>query len=157
MRRIIERLHVGGTHDCRSGSSTWAVVHACKHPCHRRVLNYSNNLHRTHPNYLTYRDGNDLYLNMIDADQPLFMLPLFTVSLGFMSEQWDAGRSLLIHCNQGGSRAPSLALLHMAKNLELVDSGSFNDARQAFKAHCPWYSPGGGIRIYLRQHWHEIG
>ena len=57
---------------------------------------------------------NDLFLNIIDPAVPLFMPPLFTAFLEFSNKHWRQGKKLLIHCNQGEPRAPSLALLFVA-------------------------------------------
>jgi len=55
---------------------------------------------------------------MIDPPEPLFMMPIFTEFLKFAKDKWDSGKKLLIHCNRGESRAPSLALLFLAKCLK---------------------------------------
>ena len=90
---------------CRSGDNEWAIVHACKSPCHQNAVGYSGSLKNTHPNYLVLEKETDLFLNMIDPPIPLFMLPLFTSFLRFADNNWRAGKKLLIHCNQGESRA----------------------------------------------------
>jgi predicted protein tyrosine phosphatase len=59
----------------------------------------------------------DLYLNIIDPPVPLFKPPLFSSFLVFADKHWRSGKKLLIHCNQGESRAPSLALLFLEKKL----------------------------------------
>ena len=59
-------------------------------------------------------EANDLYLNIIDPPGPLFMPPLFTSFLEFAVRNWEEGKNILIHCNQGESRAPSMGLLFLA-------------------------------------------
>ena len=156
MIEVHERVFIGNDLECRSGDSVWAVVHACKSPCHQKAVGYHGSLQGNHPNYLVLEKGSNLYLNMIDPPKPLFMLPLFTTFMHFASRHWDNGLCLLIHCNQGESRAPSLALLFLSKHLRVICASSFDDARKDLLNSCPSYNPGLGIQSYLRQHWSEI-
>jgi hypothetical protein len=105
----------------------WAVVHACKSPCHQRALGYRGNLSSRHPNYLSYEQRNHLFLNRIDPDEPLFMLPLFSVALDFIQKHVSQ-RKVLIHCNHGLSRAPSIALLYLAKRAKVISTESYQAA-----------------------------
>lgn len=156
MIKVYERVFVGTDRECHSGDSVWAVVHACKCPCHQRAVGYQGNLPQNHPNYLVLEKSADLYLNMIDPPKPLFMLSLFTSFIHFASRHWDDGHSLLIHCNQGESRAPSLAMILLAKHIGIISDSSFDDARRDFVIIFPSYTPGLGIQSYLQQHWSEI-
>lgn len=156
MIEVYPNLYVGTEGDCfYTEKNDWAIVHACKSPCHQRALNYKGNLPNYHPNYLTYEIGNHLFLNMIDPNEPLFMLPLFTSSLDFI-EKHISKRKVLIHCNEGLSRAPSLSLLYLAKRAKTIDSESYEKATQNFLKLFPYYQPRRGIAIYLNLHWHEI-
>lgn len=156
MVEVHARLFVGTEADCRRGDDEWAVVHACKIPCHQRAVGYRGSLSRAHPHYLVLESAHDLYLNIIDPPQPLFMRPLFTEFMRFAANHWDAGQNLLIHCNLGESRAPSLALLFLAKHIHQLEDSSFDAARQGFLRIFPHYMPGRGIQTYLRQHWGEF-
>lgn len=66
------------------------------------------------------------------------------------------GAKLLIHCNQGQSRAPSLALLHLAKDRGRITDESYDAARTEYEDMDPSYSPGSGIAQYLRENWGEL-
>jgi hypothetical protein len=91
----------------------------------------------------------DLFLNIIDPHVPLFMPPLFTEFLAFANKHWSQGRKLLIHCNQGESRAPSLAMLLLAKGVFSIPDTSFELARLEFEKLYPRYNPGKGIETYF--------
>lgn len=130
----------------------YAIIHACKEPCHRHAVGYSGNLRSTHPNYLAFETDNQLYLNLIDPPTPLFMPESFRIFLEFCDRFRESDWPLLIHCNQGASRAPSLALLYMAKRLELIPNQSFSAARKAFSEQFP-YNPGAGIVTFLKKNW----
>ncbi len=157
MQQVFERIWVGSERDCRPGDCEWAVVHACKSPCHQQAVGYRGNLPSSHPHYLSLTRGHDLFLNLIDPPIPLFKLDSFVAFLDFADTHWLAGRTLLIHCNQGESRAPSLVLLFLAKRRAVLDAGSYQGARKEFEALCPDYRPGAGIVAYLSENWGRLG
>lgn len=157
MQKVFERIWVGNERDCRSGDREWAVVHACKSPCHQQAVGYLGNLPGSHPHYLSLARDQDLFLNLVDPRIPLFKPESFVAFLDFADTQWRAGRTLLIHCNQGESRAPSLALLFLAKCRAVLDAGSYHSARKEFEALCPGYRPGAGIVAYLSENWGRLG
>jgi hypothetical protein len=156
MIEIRKRLFIGDEDDCRYGDDDWGVVHACKHPCHQRAVGYRGKLSSTHPYYLVFERENDLFLNMIDPPRPIFMPQTFTSFLEFTSTQWEAGKNILIHCNEGESRAPTLALIFMAKHLKELPDSSYLEAREEFEKLYPAYRPGNGIQIYLTGNWNDF-
>lgn len=156
MKEVHPDLYVGGQRACVHGqTSDFAIIHACKSPCHQRAVGYKGNLSKSHPNYLTMRSGRHLFLNMIDPQMPLFKLPLFLKSLDFIDENLGDCK-VLIHCNQGYSRAPSIALVYLSKRANILASSSFDDAKSDFLKLFPNYSPGRGIRKYLSRDWDRI-
>lgn len=157
MISVQDGLFVGNERDCRRGGSDWAVIHACKHPCHVAAVGYSGSLASGHPNYLVFADRDDLFLNMIDPSAPLFKLELFSACLSFASRKTEEGKSLLIHCNQGESRAPSLALLFLAKVKLAISNDSYASARTDFELLFRNYRPGRGIQTYLATNWQSLG
>ncbi len=157
MIKVYERIFVGTEADCRNGDGAWCVVHACKSPCHQRAVRYRGNLPNTHPNYLVLENENDLYLNIIDPPVPLFKLDIFTQFISYAYNHWSTGQNILIHCNQGESRAPTLALLLMAKRLNVLPAASYQEATKAFMCIYQGYKPGRGIQTFLIQNWDIIG
>lgn len=157
MIRIYDGFYVGDQTDCNPLASDWcATVHACKHPCHQRVIGYHNSISPQHPNYLFWESRMDLYLNIIDPPQPLFKLETFTTALAFIKRHWHAGNPILIHCNQGESRAPSIALLFLASETGIITNASYDQATAEFIQLYPKYKPGQGIQTFLRQHWLDL-
>ena len=156
MFEICQNLFIGNEFDCFfDNREDWAVIHACKSPCHQRALGYRKSLPSTHPNYLTYETGNHLVLNIIDPPAPLFKLPLFTSSISFIDKHIQQ-RKILIHCNLGLSRAPSIGLLYLAKRTEVISITSYREATQDFLKIFERYQPGRGIVIYLSNNWENI-
>jgi hypothetical protein len=156
MKEVFERVWVANSQSCRSGSDEWAVVHACKSPCHQREVGYQGSLPKSHPNYLVLNRAQDLYLNLIDPPVPLFQPASFVAFLRFADTEWAAARKLLIHCNQGESRAPSLALLFLAKRRAVLDDSSYSAARVGFERLYPHYKPGAGIQNYFSTNWRGL-
>jgi len=91
----------------------WCVVRACKEPYHRQALGYSGRAApSSHPEYLVARRGDRLVLNFVDAPDPRYVpRKLVDAALEFVHECLAEGSRVLVHCNQGESRAPTLALL----------------------------------------------
>lgn len=135
------------------GGDGWTVVHACRHPCYRMAAASLTDAER--------RDSalaaeSNLYLDLIDPPLPLFGVAPFVTFLDFVEPRWRRGEHLLIHCNLGRSRAPTLALLFLAKRLRTLPDASYELAAEAFRKTLPSYTPGAGIRSFLSAHWHEI-
>ena len=156
MIEVHPNLFVGNGENCIQGNTKLVVVHACKYPCHQNAVGYRGNLPSTHPNYLVLEDKFNLYLNMIDPDKPLFMPPLFSRFLEFSKKHWNQGKSILIHCNRGESRSPTLAMMFMSKVLFVLPNDSFINAKKEFTSLYPRYQPVLGIQIYLNNNWDEF-
>lgn len=156
MIEVHERLFVGNEADCCRGNEHSSTIHACKHPCHVTAVGYSGSLPSNHPNYLFLERGDDLFLNIIDPPVPLFKIELFEAYLSFAKRATDAGKSLLIHCNQGESRAPSLALVFLAKVRGAIANDSYAAARSDFERLFQGYRPGRGIQTFLSTNWQFI-
>lgn len=156
MDTVHERVVVANETACREGDDEVAVVHACKSPCHQSAVGYRKSLPKEHPNYLWLKQGSNLYLNIIDPPIPLFPDELFATFLSFARETRDSGKALLIHCNQGESRAPTLALVFLAKHLHAISNQSYSAARQDFAQRFPRYLPGRGIQTYMHENWSKM-
>jgi protein-tyrosine phosphatase len=70
-------------------------------------------------------------------------------------EKWSKQRKILIHCDQGQSRAPTLGLLYLAKRLKSIPNDSFVSAKNEFMIIYPNYLS-SGIGDYVAQNWNEI-
>jgi predicted protein tyrosine phosphatase len=152
-------LSFGDEESCAPAATDTAVVHACKHPCHCAAVGYAGKIDPAHPNYLAKQRANHLFLNIIDPPLPLFKPELFQIFFTFLDD-WISGaeeaRPIHIHCNRGESRAPSLALLLMAKRMEALPNESYAAARAVFETKFP-YKPGEGIAKYLTDNWDNLG
>lgn len=152
---IPHRLSIGDQSTCLRpiAAAPW-IIHACKEPCHRAAAGYSGaSLDNTNPAYLYVETPGHLYLNLIDPPVPLLKIESFQRALGVARR---AGSTPLhIHCNQGRSRAPSLAVVLMAKHYGVLPNTSYEAARGAFEQRFP-YAPGLGIASFLSDNWDRI-
>lgn len=154
---ISNRLSFGDINSCcHTPKPGHSVVHACKEPCHRHAVGYTGKtLASNHPHYLAKLTPAALYLNLIDPPIPLFQAQSFQHFFEF-TDSLAPDSHLHIHCNQGQSRAPSLALLLMAKRLQALPDDSYRAARSAFAQQFP-YAPGAGIAAFLEREWQATG
>jgi len=150
-------IYIGGRADSQLRTDPdWAVVNAAK-TVHCEIMGWGNVTPRDHPNYLSFEDGQLLSFNWVDGAAFLYRMSgpeAFTRALDFI-EQWSATKNVLINCDQGQSRSPTVALLYLAKRLHVIPDGSFEEARQAFQALHPNYAP-SGIAEFVAAHWDQI-
>jgi hypothetical protein len=163
--QIMPSLYVGDMSTCSRGAlldthpvlmQPHATVHAVKSPCHQQAVGYRGTLPQDHPHYLTYATGPELYLNMIDPPQPLFQLETFWAACEFMAAQ-SADLPVVVHCNLGLSRAPTLAFIRLVRlGLSPVSPEDYAAQHAWFTSLYPFYAPGAGLALYLKTHWQEI-
>ncbi len=164
MYKINDRLFIGSDADCNYRKDTeeleepqTATIHACK-TCHQKALNYKGNLDSNNGAYLVYEQLDNLFLNIVDMDTPLlhrYMFEITKAALDFIERKIKQG-PVIIHCNKGESRAPSFALMYLAKRSNVISNVSFFAATQDFLKLFPRYNPSPGLAIYLENHWEEI-
>ena len=134
----------------------WATIHACKEPYHRAALGYTGRAcSKDNPEYLLARRDNRLMLNLVDVDNPEWISPIIIdAALAFIDEQLSLGQQVLVHCNQGKSRAAGIGLLYLAgKNR--FNGMTFEQAEEAFSKIYPDYSPALGVRGFCAANWEK--
>lgn len=157
MKEVYKNLFVGDMNDCYNLDvvDSSVIVHACK-TCHKEGVGYEGNLKSDHPNYLIKEQEFDLFLNMVDMERELmakFTNPIMKAAFIFIDKHLKAGHKVLIHCDKGGSRAPSVAMLYLAKINGWPD---YADAKFCFKDRYPEYHPGTGIELYMKKNFTDI-
>jgi len=153
-------IFIGTINDLgQTNEQDWALVHATQ-TIHYKIFGWNrttNKPNKKHPNYIYYEKDNRLSLNWVDGAAYLYNwsgTETFNKILDFI-EKWNNQRKILIYCDQGQSRAPTLGLLYLAKRLKSIPNDSFESARSEFIKIYPNYSP-SGIGDYVAQHWNEI-
>jgi hypothetical protein len=157
MREVHPKLFVGDEADyeaCRNEAG-WSFLTCAKEPWHRSALGYTGRgAPRDHPEYLFARRGDQLILNMVDAMNAAYFHPeMMDAGVQFIEEELEKGRNVLIHCNQGHSRAPGMAFYYLWKKKGFGHGKVFSDGELEFKQHYPSYNPSEGIREFIRVEW----
>lgn len=157
MKEVYPNLFIGSQTDYESNPKSfddWCVVHACKEPYHRNALGYTGRgAPKDNPYYyFLYNEKHHLILNMVDTDDPRFFDDkMIDEAVNYCINGLKNGKQVLIHCNQGESRAPSLAMLVLRKNGHY--NGTFAESLIDFRNKYPLYSPKLGIFKYIQSKW----
>lgn len=158
MIRVARGLFVGNALDYEKqvkGLPGWAVVHCCKEPYHRQAVGYNGRgAPRDHPEFLYAERGDRLALNLVDVDDPAYIQPaIVEKALDFIDVHRAKGNNVLCHCNQGGSRGPSIALLYLGRWLPEYQDMAPEIAMTQFREVYPQFDPAEGMRGYLELHY----
>jgi hypothetical protein len=156
MIEVHKNLYVGSEVDERAirGGEGWFFVHACKEPYHRQALGYTGRAAaKDHPEYLiAHRDGR-LILNLVDvADVNYIGVELMDAALSAIQANIDS-QKILLHCNLGHSRSPTIALLYLSKFTDRFRDLDAAAATEAFRVIYPNYNPAQGMADFVRIHW----
>jgi predicted protein tyrosine phosphatase len=154
MIEVVSNLYVGNDQDWElyvKGQPNWAVVHCAKEPYHREALGYDTpGAPKTHPEYLFARRGEEMCLNMVDTKDPAY-IPMEVVKAGvnFIYAGLMRKKRVLVHCNRGESRGPTVAMLFLARNLDM----DFKKAEKSFLKKYSMYKPGQGCHEFAAKNW----
>ena len=155
MTEIDKNLFVGNLIDFENNQfdPDFCFVQACKEPCHRKAVGYTGRApEKSHPEYLIALRERKIILNMIDPPTgKYFENILFESSLNFINEHLKNEKKVLIHCNQGKSRSPSIGLLYLATQGKIRNE-NYDFAKEDFEQIYPNYEP-NGIREFLSKNW----
>lgn len=146
MIHIFQNIYCGNENDAYQvlNSDDWAILHCCKNPFHKRMVGYKGNLPPNHPDYKYKINGRRMALNLVDMDTfstnfVEFNHDMFKAAFCFL-DSFQGKHNILIHCNQGESRGPSLTMLYL-KHLAYFDEKDFSKAFNEFKLLYPNYRP----------------
>ena len=159
MREIFQRkLFVGSQSDYETDLfiGKWAFVLAAKEPWHRQTIGYTGRAcDKSHPEYLMAFRENKLILNLVDAPKAeFFNKDIFDMALNFIDLHLAGATNVLVCCNKGESRSPSIVLLYLIRH-GIIKGDSLEDCEAEFMKVYPEYNPGAGIRGFMKEHWRE--
>jgi len=127
------------------------VIHACKEPYHRMALGYKGRgAPKDNEEYLIAERGNELCLNLIDADNPNY-IPAEIILTAIQEIQYQLGekRTVFVHCNEGKSRAPGIVFMYLT--LEgIIAEPTYEEAVKMFRDVYPLFEPANGINEFAR-------
>lgn len=153
MKKVAEGLYVGNDADVVGAiDKGYAICSVCKHGPfgHSNALGYGGGAAPAGPNRLWVLNGNHLRVNAIDS---AFGHPdgfkALDHALDFVKRMRAIHKPVLVHCNQGKSRAPSVALAALIENGEL--SSDLDRAGREFLDLYSRYEPKGGVMAWLEK------
>ncbi|MBO6849334.1 MAG: dual specificity protein phosphatase family protein [Marinobacter sp.] len=156
MIEVCHNLFVGNEADAvaRLSREGWYIIHACKEPFHRQALRYKGRAApKDHPEYLIAKRDNRLILNLVDANDPAY-IPREIIDGAVEAIHANIiHNQVLVHCNQGLSRSPTIAFLYLLKYTTDLNTNSLPEALTGFKTLYPPYSPAGGMAGFLEKYW----
>ncbi len=93
-------------------------------------------------------------MNIVDTPDPRFFSGwMIDQATKFISEQRvPSSNKVLVHCNEGCSRGPSIALYYL-RNYTAGTPDNFEDAVKWFTEKYPKYNPASGIRGFVEANW----
>jgi protein-tyrosine phosphatase len=163
MKDVAPNLYVGTigeAHLVRSQQEEWRLVNVAK-TLHYALHGWSTRgKYANHPYYVIHEEPDYISVNWVDGPAAYFNYQNKGVSvtkqiISFI-EKHAQSRKILITCDQGISRSPSIAMIYMAKSLHTISDTSFFEAKKDFLEKYPSYQPGQGISEFLTEHWNEI-
>jgi hypothetical protein len=162
MIEVFSRLFVGTEQDYEGNQhrlDDWTIIHACKEPYHRQAVGYTGRAaSKDHPEYLIARRGNRLILNLVDANDPAYIPDeIMDAAVAGIHESLSRNQLVLVHCNQGQSRSPGIAMLYLGTHTEFLPRSSFDLAFETFRMKYPPFAPAGGVLGFLRNRWTRWG
>ena len=158
MVKVAENIFVGNAYQAdflsrNSNSTKWFFLH-CAKTYHQKMLNYTKSLPRQSPYYLIVTKGNETALNLVDMnynyDNSFFAITRDALekAFDFLDEKRAEGRSIFIHCDQGESRGPSVAMLYLAR-IGKYDYKDFETTVELFSKDYKYYIPSSRKIIYV--------
>lgn len=159
MIEIYPRLYVGTQDDffdIASKDDQWWTVHAAKIPFHMHYVGYGTQAAPKGPEYLYAQRGQNLALNFVDA-RTCDMIPreMIDYALKYIDDvlTYSPLPKVLLHCNVGCSRSPSIGLLFLKQHHTDFHNLSLLEAISKFKEIYPFFHPGKGVLEYLERNW----
>lgn len=153
---LTDKLYIGDQNDIVLANDYY-IVHAAKEPFHSSFVGYPpgkkapEGIHR-----FFKRINNRLALNIVDYpkdfQQTWFPEVMLKESMLFIDEGINSGNKVLVHCNQGLSRAPSLVFMYLVTR-GYITSKNFELAINEFYNIYPKYEPGRAIWLNIKNNY----
>jgi protein-tyrosine phosphatase len=156
MEKVLNGMWVGGDTDYNKlkNRPEFSFLRCCKDGPggHKETVGYNTRSAPKGPEYLAAVRGHRMALNYIDNDDPNYIPEeMIKKGLRFIDAQLASGRKILVACNAGHSRGPTMAMLYMRSIGELPYN--FVQAQRIFHGLYSHYDPDIGVHTFARQHW----
>jgi len=124
----------------------WFFIRCCKFGPggHKDTLGYTTQGAPKDKNYYFVYKDNRLALNLLDSDDPNFIPDvIIDEAMKCIGKQLESGKKVLVACNQGRSRGPTVAMLFLRSIKDLP--ARYHEAFRIFKGIYDKYDPGQGM------------
>jgi protein tyrosine phosphatase len=151
MQNILNtNLYLGSKNDyyLTEDKTDWVFVHCCNSFYKNLDQKYQNNNKVAIINRDLYIDWEDL------PDINSFEISDFILAMDFLDKYIETNK-ILIHCDWGQSRSPTLVLVYLAKRLKLIPN-TFIGALEKFVKIYPDYHLPSGISKFVKLNWGDI-
>ena len=160
MIEVYKNLFVGSTEDWKSlnDTSEWKILQV-SHKIHQQTKGYTKGCNKYDPEYYCCIRDNRMILNIIDNDRldneyADGIIETIQQGLEFIQDNISKYK-VLVHCDQGQSRSPTVALLYLIMYTGLYKE--FNDIEEIIidfiKQKYPNYQPAGQMKRILEIIW----
>jgi hypothetical protein len=162
MIEVIPGLYVGSQndYDAAKANTKMKVISAAKEPWHRQALGYTGRgAPKEDPEYLVAYRPRHVILNLVDPNDAKWIpREVIDAAIDEIGGGLDDGLDVLVHCNQGESRAPSIALLYLLTdsltNGPFLDCENGDEVIDVFRTdYYPDYNPSEGFTQFVRDNW----
>ena len=105
-------------------------------------------------------EGDNLYLNWVDANDEKYFnynnngVDIFNCVTDFIGNKIKQ-KSVVIYCDKGISRSPSIALVYMAKT-GVLKNNNYYFAKDEFENIYSEYEPNKGIEDFIKNNWSKL-
>jgi hypothetical protein len=159
MENIIPKIYVGSDKDvAKAKERGYSRVCACKDgpDGHRAMLGYETLGAPRGPEYLFAVKPHWAAMNVVDNDDPsMISNKMIFAALRWAKKEYDAGKTILFHCNHGHERGPTTAFMFMRAIGEMPQG--FLRAEKIFKTlYPPFDLKGKGMLVKARELWKEL-
>lgn len=160
MYKIINNLYVGPASTVPFAKECgFSVLGACKYPLHQQNARLSGaskdgylKIGKPEKEYYFAERDHALYCNLIDTESMEYIPDVIIErAIKFIADEIADGRNVLVVCNNGVSRSPSIALMYLIKAGFFDARYAFEDVLKVFRKIYPLYSPNKGMYDYTKR------
>lgn len=137
----------------------FSALLCAKNPYHKEIVGYDRNCPKDHPEYLVaYRPKEHIMaLNMVDAPKPEFFSDKMVLAgIDFIQNELAQNNDVVVVCNQGESRSPTMCLMYMMAHGDFSKTLSHSEVFTQFSRIAKEWNPNNGILQYAIQFWNKV-
>jgi len=140
------KLFVGNQYELSEIGNDFNIIHAAKDPFHKNLEGYHGTKCPQDKYY--YEDMSQASLCIIDFPKAFqwewFPEDMLSSTMKFIDKSFEENKKVFIHCNQGLSRAPSIAFMYLVSR-GLMKEDTFESNLNYFYELYPDYKPADAI------------